>query len=145
MARYNEQMVAALTAHVSGNTYPALTNLVQKLGLNLFSVISPLTMQRMEVESASNPNIIGEAISLMELCDALSLFYQEDTEQIFSETVIDMIASTRTRIHRAQVASLNASAMNDYFTDEKFHAFLLANPVFVGLYIFIFLTTVVSA
>lgn len=144
MAQFNSEMVGALIAHTDDQSYPALKGLKEKLGLSLFSVISPSTFQRLENETASSPNIISEAISLMEICDTLSLFYQENTELTFSESIITQISNTRTRVHRAQMTSLHASAMAEYFTDDKFHAFLLANPVFVGLYIYVFLTSMTS-
>lgn len=142
MAQFNAEMVGALSTHVEGDAYPALKALKEKMGLSLFSVISPSTFTRLENETASSPNIISEAVSLMELSDVLSLFYQENTEVPFSDAIISQISTTRTRIHRAQMTSMHASAMSEYFTDDKFQAFLLANPLFVGLYIYVFLTSI---
>ena len=43
MAQFNAEMVGALSAHVEGDAYPALKALKEKMGLSLFSVISPST------------------------------------------------------------------------------------------------------
>lgn len=142
MAKFNETMVASLIQHISDGNYPALKNLCQVLNLNLFSCISPSTIQRLESETVTNPNIISEAISLMELCDTLSLFYQDDVDMTFSEVIIQHIGKLRTRIHMAEMPSMNSTVMQEYFTDSKVEKWLCANPLFVGLYIYVFLATI---
>lgn len=141
MPRFNEQLIVSLAKLTTPEKYPLLQSMVKKLELTLFTAVSPSVIQRIDAEGSANPNIINEAVSLLELGDALSAFYAE-TGGLLSDSVVELIVHTRTRHSRLNTGvttQLNGNIMQEYFTDTTIESFLYTNPVFVGLYLYIFI------
>lgn len=141
MAQFTENLIISLITHATPEKYPVLDALIKKLELNLFTVVSPSNIQKVEGEAFANPNLISEAVSLLETADALSLFYSEG-EETFSQAIMDKIARARTRSQDEASTIIHTEVMREYFTDTTIRNFLRGNPVFVGLYTYIFATTV---
>lgn len=134
------EFAIALLAHVDGK-YPLLSTMEEKLGLTQFTLFSPANIHKVDGEVSANPNIINEAISLLEFCDVLSIFYSQSK---FSDLVRDRIlqarASQSTNSAGPTSPILAMSVMREYFTDRSLENFICNNPSFLGIYIHIFIS-----
>lgn len=132
---FNPQFIIDLVAHVQGK-YVSLTAIEEKLGLTAFTLFSPANLSKLDGEISANPNIVNEAVSLLEFCDLLSFFYSSER---LSNAVRDVILQSRTTSKVTENDPiLNRTLMREYFTDESLAKFLDSNPGFVGLYIHLF-------
>lgn len=138
---FNPEMLLVIIASIEGK-YKSLDAIINKHQLTLFTVLSPSSITRIENEISGNPNIMNEAVSFMEFCDVLSSFH--GTESFYS-FIFDRIASRRVLEIDGQfqnkAQSINANVMEEYFTDASLPTFLQCNPIFVGLYMYLFVLT----
>jgi hypothetical protein len=80
---------------------------------------------------------MAEALTLKDYTDVISMFYGVES---FSSRITDLIVTSRhaTGDIFDKDKVLHPQIMSEYFTDqEKLRLFLKANPMFIGLYIFV--------
>lgn len=135
MPRFNEQFLIALKNHAE-ESYPTLTQLVEKHSLSFQSLLTASMIGKIDNECTANPNILNESLSLVEVAENLSVFFNE-TSQPFTETLLQIISYNRERGALKDVC-LQEEQMREYFMNEDgARRFLLVNPVYIGIYIFL--------
>lgn len=138
---FNPEMLLVIIANMEGR-YKSLEALINKHQLTLFTVLTPSSVARIENEISGNPNIMNEAVSFMEFCDILSgfhgshSFYNFIFERMISRRVLQIDSQ-----YQNKAQSINPNVMEEYFTDESLPTFLQCNPIFVGLYMYVFVLT----
>lgn len=138
MSIHNEQLMIALIQHVKSG-YVTLHGIVDQLQICPFNALTPTIIEKLAIHIRSNPNILAEAISLKEWSDVMSGFYGSER---LSETIINYIVASRdcNPDWYTRNIIIETNYMREYFTDaEKLREFLNSNPVYVGLYIFVFI------
>lgn len=135
MPRFNEQFLIALKNHAE-ESYPTLSQLVEKHGLSFQTLLTASMIGKIDNECTSNPNILNESLSLVEVAENLSVFFNEGT-QPFTETLLQIISYNRER-RVLKDACLQEEQMREYFmSEDSARRFLLVNPVYIGIYIFL--------
>lgn len=135
MPRFNEQFLVALKNHAE-ESYPTLSQLVEKHGLSFQNLLTATMIGKIDNECTANPNIINESLSLVEVAENLSIFFNEGS-QPFTETLLQIISYNRERSVMKDVC-LQEEQMREYFvSEESARRFLLVNPVYIGIYIFL--------
>lgn len=135
MPRFNEQFLIALKNHAE-ESYPTLTQLVEKHSLSFQTLLTATMISKIDNECTANPNILNESLSLVEVAENLSVFFNE-SNQPFTETLLQIISYNRERGVLRDVC-LQEEQMREYFMNEDgARRFLLVNPVYIGIYIFL--------
>lgn len=135
MPRFNEQFLIALKNHAE-ESYPTLSQLVEKHSLSFQTLLTATMISKIDNECTANPNILNESLSLVEVAENLSVFFNEGT-QPFTETLLQIISYNRERGALKDVC-LQEEQMREYFMNEDgARRFLLVNPVYIGIYIFL--------
>ena len=135
MPRFNEQFLIALKNHAE-ESYPTLSQLVEKHSLSFQTLLTATMISKIDNECTANPNILNESLSLVEVAENLSVFFNE-SNQPFTETLLQIISYNRERGALKDVC-LQKEQMREYFMNEDgARRFLLVNPVYIGIYIFL--------
>ena len=135
MPRFNEQFLIALKNHAE-ESYPTLSQLVEKHSLSFQTLLTATMISKIDNECTANPNILNESLSLVEVAENLSVFFNE-SNQPFTETLLHIISYNRERGVLRDVC-LQEEQMREYFMNEDgARRFLLVNPVYIGIYIFL--------
>ena len=135
MPRFNEQFLIALKNHAE-ESYPTLSQLVEKHSLSFQTLLTATMISKIDNECTANPNILNESLSLVEVAENLSVFFNE-SNQPFTETLLQIISYNRERGALKDVC-LQEEQMREYFMNEDgARRFLLVNPVYIGIYIFL--------
>lgn len=135
MPRFNEQFLIALKNHAE-ESYPTLSQLVEKHNLSFQTLLTATMISKIDNECTANPNILNESLSLVEVAENLSVFFNE-SNQPFTETLLQIISYNRERGALRDVC-LQEEQMREYFMNEDgARRFLLVNPVYIGIYIFL--------
>lgn len=135
MPRFNEQFLIALKNHAE-ESYPTLSQLVEKHSLSFQTLLTATMISKIDNECTANPNILNESLSLVEVAENLSVFFNE-SNQPFTETLLQIISYNRERGALRDVC-LQEEQMREYFMNEDgARRFLLVNPVYIGIYIFL--------
>lgn len=135
MPRFNEQFLIALKNHAE-ESYPTLTQLVEKHSLSFQTLLTATMISKIDNECTANPNILNESLSLVEVAENLSVFFNE-SNQPFTETLLQIISYNRERGALKDVC-LQEEQMREYFMyEDGARRFLLVNPVYIGIYIFL--------
>ena len=135
MPRFNEQFLIALKNHAE-ESYPTLSQLVEKHSLSFQTLLTATMISKIDNECTANPNILNESLSLVEVAENLSVFFNE-SNQPFTETLLQIISYNRERGAMRDVC-LQEEQMREYFMNEDgARRFLLVNPVYIGIYIFL--------
>lgn len=135
MPRFNEQFLIALKNHAE-ESYPTLSQLVEKHSLSFQTLLTATMISKIDNECTANPNILNESLSLVEVAENLSVFFNE-SNQPFTETLLQIISYNRERGVLRDVC-LQEEQMREYFMNEDgARRFLFVNPVYIGIYIFL--------
>ena len=95
MPRFNEQFLIALKNHAE-ESYPTLSQLVEKHSLSFQTLLTATMIGKIDNECTANPNILNESLSLVEVAENLSVFFNE-SNQPFTETLLQIISYNRER------------------------------------------------
>lgn len=121
-------------------TCPAVKKLKDKNNLTLFNVLTPNSVVMIDNEITANPYILSEAMSLLEMSSQIGTFYSYD----FVGSVLKTIVESRyVPDSAAKDACTQEELMQDYFINstEDMHYFIRNNPVYLGIYIYVYLVT----
>lgn len=119
---------------------PAVKKLKDKSSLTLFNVLTPNSIVAIDNEISANPYILSEAMGLLEMASQLSAFYSYDFVATVTKTIID----SRYTPDGNKAACTQEELMQDYFITitEDMRYFLRNNPVYLGVYIYVYLSSV---
>lgn len=138
----SEQFAIALSEKIKD--YTLLESLCTKYSLTLFTVLSPGNIINIDKEVSANPHLANEAVSLVEMCSHLSLFYAEPSFDYVNECIRIFAQSRAVRDFDAGTATIRSDAiqpelMSEYNINTTMEAveFLNANPILTGVYIFV--------
>ena len=126
------------------NDYTLLESLRAKYGLTLFTVLSPGNIINIDKEVSANPHLANEAVSLVEMCSHLSLFYAEPSFDYVNESIRIFAQSRAVRYNNTGTVAIRSDTiqpelMSEYNIDTTAEAvdFLNSNPILTGVYIFV--------
>lgn len=131
---------------------PSIKKLSDKNSLTLFNLLTPNYIISIDNEISANPYILSEAMSLLELASQLGTFYSYDFVGCMKETVVDARAvwmsddnkEYRGKVNPDEGACTQQELMQDYFINsaKDMDYFLRNNPVYLGIYIYVYLSAV---
>lgn len=152
MPRYNQDLIVALLNQVS--LYPSLKSLNDKYSLTLYNVFTPTLIAAIDSEIHANPYILSESIGFLETASHLSMFYSHEGDHDFVEDCKSKVIALRTQWYTVnnrvltqhnepQLDSLQKELMEEYFisSDQEFRYFLNHNPFYMGIYLYVLVTT----
>ena len=120
---------------------PAVKKLKDKNSLTLFNILTPNSIVAIDNEISANPYILSEAMGLLEIASQLGAFYSYDFVGTVTETIIE---SRYVPDSDNKSACTQEELMQDYFINitEDMQYFLRNNPVYLGVYIYVYLSFV---
>lgn len=138
----SSELVVAVAALF--DKFPSLKQLTVKYSLTPFKVVSAPLLQTLDREISSNPDILEEGCSFLEIVNQMSVFYTETTGKSYLDEVFERMLSLRTPPsgYKSEM-SLAPEVMSEYFlqNDAKQTQFFDSNPYVFGLYLFVLFWT----
>lgn len=130
--------------------YTNIEVLVAKRNLTLSYLFTPGAITAIDAEIAANPQILSEALTLVELATLLGVIFYDMPD--FVSKIKEVATSVRSdwRIYRkhndlpSPTDTLHGDQMAEYFVNdaEEFRRFLEHNPGYVGIYIYVYCSAV---
>lgn len=150
MAKFNTELLVVLANQIT--VYSSLRALKEKHYLNFYNVLTPGMISSIDSEVNANPFILSEAITLLESAAHIGHFYESDKEVDFISTLKKTASNMRLMWENSNSVynpseSLHSELMEEYFvtTEDDFISFLENNPAYLGIYLYIFVTTTAMA
>lgn len=146
MSKINPDLLVVLSSHVSELT--SLEAIAGKYNLSFFNTLSPGIITSIDSEINVNPFIVSEAVSLLELAMQLNSFYSEDgssfVELLVGNLIVSRISWEKSTSSTNTYDTLQPSLMGEYFvtSGNDLRNFLHTNPVYLGMYLYIYLKSV---
>lgn len=150
MSKFNPDLLVVLSNQLS--SYGFLKILQEKHALTLYNVFTPGVIGSIDNEVSANPYVLSEAMALLETTAHLSMFYAEHADHDFLVELKRVLVGLRTSWNRTSghsdnTESLHKDLMEEYFVTSAadFHLFLDHNPVYLGVYLFVYISTMTLA
>jgi hypothetical protein len=147
MPKHNVDLMVVLSNQITACS--ALKQIDQKFSLNLFNVFTPSMITALDSEISANPYLLSEAMSLLEVTNQLSAFYVQDSSSNFITDMRQSLSAARLTWSKrvgndGSSASIHKELMEEYFVsgESDFNLFLDNNPVYLGIYLYVYVRIV---